>query len=266
MIIIENKHISETPLECINRLRKDNKIPTDIKATYAGRLDPMAEGLMIILTDTDIKNKERYTGLEKEYEFEILEGIHTDSLDILGIIDKYENKKNTRSINEIDILKYIRLLSKTYKQKYPKYSSKTFEGHQLHSLAKQNIYPEIYHNVDIKKIDYISKRNIKKDQLLDIVMGKINKVNGDFRQKETIEKWQEIIKKIDKDKIFTIYKYKIKVSSGFYIRQLIDDIGAHFKTETLTFSIKRISVGKYSLKNMFFYNIINKIFSLIYKQ
>ena len=29
--------------------------------TYAGRLDPMAEGLMIILIDAECKNKENYT-------------------------------------------------------------------------------------------------------------------------------------------------------------------------------------------------------------
>ena len=47
-VIIAYKNIGETPLECLERHRKERSIDKDIPMTYAGRLDPMAEGLMIL--------------------------------------------------------------------------------------------------------------------------------------------------------------------------------------------------------------------------
>ena len=53
------KNIGETPLECLERIRLEYGKPKDIPMTYAGRLDPMAEGLLIILVGDDCKDKEK---------------------------------------------------------------------------------------------------------------------------------------------------------------------------------------------------------------
>ena len=44
-----NKKMSETPLECIQRWKKENPEYVEEKMTYAGRLDPMAEGELLVL-------------------------------------------------------------------------------------------------------------------------------------------------------------------------------------------------------------------------
>jgi len=59
-VILANKKIGETPLELIKRVAF-NKTPV----TYAGRLDPMAEGLMILLIGSEVKEKEKYLNLIK---------------------------------------------------------------------------------------------------------------------------------------------------------------------------------------------------------
>lgn len=69
------KHIGETPLEALERFRREQGIAADVPMTYAGRLDPMAEGLLLILLGEECKNKEKYLGLDKEYEVEVLFGI-----------------------------------------------------------------------------------------------------------------------------------------------------------------------------------------------
>ena len=61
------KELGETPLECLERARLKFDLSPDISMTYVGRLDPAAEGLMIILTEDDIKNKNNYMGLDKIY-------------------------------------------------------------------------------------------------------------------------------------------------------------------------------------------------------
>ena len=84
-VIIAYKNIGETPLECLERHRKERSIDKDIPMTYAGRLDPMAEGLMILLVGEECKNKDKYLGLDKTYEFKILVGFSTDTYVFLSL-------------------------------------------------------------------------------------------------------------------------------------------------------------------------------------
>ena len=51
------KNRGETPLECINRFKKENPEYQKEKMTYAGRLDPLAEGLLLVLVGEECKNK-----------------------------------------------------------------------------------------------------------------------------------------------------------------------------------------------------------------
>src|SRR5690242_6674833 len=80
------KTLGETPLECIQRFKKENPEFEKVNMTYAGRLDPMAEGLLLVLSGELVKEKEKYLDLPKTYIVEVLWGVETDTLDILGIL------------------------------------------------------------------------------------------------------------------------------------------------------------------------------------
>jgi tRNA U55 pseudouridine synthase TruB len=56
-IILINKKEGETPLEALEFFRKKNKQYQDLKMTYAGRLDPMASGLLLLLAGEETKKK-----------------------------------------------------------------------------------------------------------------------------------------------------------------------------------------------------------------
>jgi tRNA pseudouridine55 synthase len=59
------------------------------KICYAGRLDPLAQGQMLILTDDDVKTMEINLKHNKTYQFDLILGISTSSFDIAGdIIDE----------------------------------------------------------------------------------------------------------------------------------------------------------------------------------
>ena len=89
--IISYKNLGETPLACLEKMRLEHGIGAEIPMTYAGRLDPMAEGVMILLVGEECKNKEQYLGLDKTYGFEVLVGFQTDTYDLLGLV-KSENE------------------------------------------------------------------------------------------------------------------------------------------------------------------------------
>lgn len=203
------KNLGETPLQALERYRIEAGIDANIPMTYAGRLDPMAEGDLLILVGDECKEKDKYTGLDKEYEVEFLLGIETDSYDLLGIFQKESQ------VSEIIIEKG------KFIQPYPPFSSKTFSGGKNETKEV-----EIY---DFRKIE---ERTIKNP--LNEIKERISMVKGDFRQKEIIKAWEEYFDSKDRD--FKIVKYSISCSSGTYMRSI-----AH-RNHSLAYSIKRTSI------------------------
>jgi tRNA U55 pseudouridine synthase TruB len=81
---IVNKKIGETMTHVIHRARTQYTIPDTVPCTYAGRLDPLASGKVLILYGDAVHEKEKYLTLEKIYTVQFIIGIETDSYDILG--------------------------------------------------------------------------------------------------------------------------------------------------------------------------------------
>src|SRR5579871_234239 len=80
------KPIGKTPLEVIREFQIQNPEYQNVKLGYAGRLDPMAEGVLLVLVGEENKKRKEYERLKKEYEFTVLFGIETDSYDALGTV------------------------------------------------------------------------------------------------------------------------------------------------------------------------------------
>ncbi len=246
------KEVGETPNETILRFKKDNTEYEDVTMTYAGRLDPMAEGLLLVLSGENLKVKEKFLGLPKTYEFEILWGFETDTLDLLGLVaDQRENslstfpskdtdifllKNSSSSLRRASLVPSREMISTNFPlgkfiQKYPAYSSKPVSGKPLFKWAREGRLSQIEiptHEVEIFESEFISK------------------VSGDFRQEEISAKWQEFFAKTTANN-FVIDKIIVEVSSGFYVRQFVSDLAEKLKVSGVTFSIKRTKVGDYNL-------------------
>ena len=80
-----NKSLGETPLLAIQNYQRSDSALMHMPLTYAGRLDPMASGKLLVLIGEECKKREKYDGLDKEYIFEILLGFSTDTGDVLGL-------------------------------------------------------------------------------------------------------------------------------------------------------------------------------------
>ncbi|MCX6752728.1 MAG: hypothetical protein NTW62_00020 [Candidatus Nomurabacteria bacterium] len=249
--ILLNKKEGETPLEALEFFRAKNKIYKNLPMTYAGRLDPMAEGLMIILTGEECKNKEKYLNFDKEYEFQVLFGFTTDTYDILGKVINIRHGvyfKN-KDILEKEIKKIFKEFLGKRKQKYPIYSSKTVNGQPLFSYARSGENVEIpEREVEIKSLKLIKIQSIKKEKLLRDIEKRINKVKGDFRQKEIIKIWKRNLNSPKTASSFWTASFKVKCSSGTYVRSISNEMGEKLGIPSLAFSIKRTKIGKYSLK------------------
>lgn len=238
------KEIGETPLERIERFVKDNPEYEDRPMTYAGRLDPMAEGVLLILTGPEVHKKQYYNGLTKEYESEFLFGIETDTFDVLG---KVVEVSDDPTVPFKKLLSELPSFEGMQKQKMPPFASEKMNGTALWRLARDGeIGPDDTpeKEIEIQKIEMQKMSEISKDELLKEIERRIKKTKGDFRQKEILMTWEESLR-LAKPETFQILRVRIGCGSGTYVRRIAYDLGKRLGLPALALSIKRTKVGSY---------------------
>lgn len=243
-VIIIDKPIGKTPLEIVDRFKGENPQYKDSTISYAGRLDPMAHGLLLLLIDEENKNREKYLHLGKTYEVEILFGFETDTYDVLG---KVSNVSKVPNVSKTKIEQELKIFIGKREQKYPAYSSKAVNGKPLFWWARNNRLAEIEipkREVEIFSIAFLSSRKIVGNQLLTEVERKIQSLTGNFRQKEIIESWA---KSIDECVNYQIIKIVVHCSSGTYMRTLAHELGKQLGNGAIASDIYRTRVGEYSI-------------------
>jgi len=246
-VIILNKKEGETPLGALECFRTRHKSYNGLPMTYAGRLDPMASGVLLVLVGEEIKNKEKYLKLDKEYEFSVLFGFATDTYDILGKCVKQGLAQDLiLNLLEKNIKNNLKYFKGKLIQKYPMYSSKTVKGKPLFVYARSGENVEIpEREVSVKNLKFLKLRKINAKKLLENIEKRIAKVGGDFRQKEILKIWKDNLK--NKKENYFIADLKIKCSSGTYVRVVANDLGERMQIPAIAFSIKRTKVGRFSL-------------------
>jgi len=247
-----NKPLGKTPLEVLDAWKLKHPQYHKTKMAYAGRLDPMAEGKLLVLVGEECKRREKYLGLDKEYEFEILLGVSSDTHDILGIT------KLDDSVAVIDNLETV--LSKyrgVFNLRYPVFSSKTVDGKTLFLWALENRLSEIQiptKKVEVYELEQISGEIISKDIVLQTVRERISLVTQvtedskqlgrDFRRNEVLERWKENMDVTEQNEFFVL-KLRCVCSSGTYMRTLASEIGKELGGAGLAWSIRRTKIGCY---------------------
>lgn len=237
-VYLVNKKLGQTPLEKIEEIRKSKMIPKNVSMTYAGRLDPGATGKLIILTDKDVLDKEKYTSLSKTYVIKILIGLKTDTGDLLGI----PNENVARKITKTELTETLKKLSGKRSQKYHPYSSKNINGVPLWKMARENKeikLPE--HIVEIKKIQILKKENISYKKIFSKVLEICSKVKGNFRQEIIIDSWKKI-----PSKSYQSFELAVNSSAGAYMRVLAEEIGEEIGEKCTCFSIKRTEIESFT--------------------
>jgi tRNA pseudouridine55 synthase len=230
------KQCGETPLECIQGFAKKTPELKGEKMTYLGRLDPLAEGVLLMASGEDVKRKEEFLGLDKEYSFVSIFGFATDSYDVLGKILRVEKLKE---FSENDVRKVTAVYEGEREQKYPLYSSKRIASPEIIPKNKKiNIYKINFHKLEI----------LNSKELFGRLLMDISRVKGDFRQNEILILWKQYLLNGGNGNHF-MGKFSAHVSSGTYIRSLVNDMGNTLGCGATTLSIKRTRVGNYKIED-----------------
>lgn len=252
--VVIQKSVGETPLMAIHRWKNANPEYKDVLASYAGRLDPMARGKLLLLLGEECKRQKAYTDLDKEYEIEVLLGVGSDTGDALGLV-AYAHKE-TRPEREV-LRAALRAEHGVHVRPYPQFSSKTVNGKPLflHALEgtisriKIPEHEESIYSISVREISRISKEALATRITDFLAMAPKSdepskQLGADFRINEVRASWEKLFTNTEQQ-TFTILSLRVTCGSGTYMRSLAGRIGEALGTQALALSINRTKIGKY---------------------
>jgi tRNA pseudouridine55 synthase len=240
------KNLGETPRERLERLREQKPYYEREVLSYAGRLDPMAEGVMLCLVGQANKRREEYLDLSKEYTVDVLFGFSTDTYDILG---KVINSGDASSITRERIDTALNEFRGKLDQEYPPFSSKPVEGRSLFEWARSGAVGALVmptHSVQVYEIEIESMYKVNEVTLLNFIEASIEKVQGDFRQDEILVHWRRHLN-AKNGRSFKCATIKVSCSSGTYVRSIAHSLGLELGVPALALHILRTRVGDYDI-------------------
>ena len=130
-LIVVNKPKGYTSRDIVNLVCKVLKTKS---VGHIGTLDPLAEGVLVLLTGKYTKLSNILVEHDKEYIASFKLGILTDTLDTEGNVLKEESV----SIDKEKIVEALRYYTKTYSQEVPIYSAVKVNGRKLYDYARNN--------------------------------------------------------------------------------------------------------------------------------
>ncbi len=248
------KKIGETPLECMEAWRATEPELTGVPLAYAGRLDPMATGTLLVLIGDTCKVQEKYHGLDKAYTFEVLFGARSDSGDVLGIV----TESGARTLAPDDLVATLARLTGTINLPYPIFSSRTVLGKPLHTWTIEGRLHEItiptktseVYSLTLDTVHYYTRAEVvkmarEKIDSLPPVTDPRKALGNDFRRPVVRESWQHFSDRGTSSDSFLVATLSCIASSGTYMRSLSEAIATDLGTSGLAFSIHRDKIGTY---------------------
>lgn len=240
-MILLNKPIGLTPYQAIQKFKELNPTYQSSKISPAGRLDPMADGLMLLLVDDENKNQAQHLLLPKTYRTTMLLGVQTDTYDLLGL-----PLNTSDNFNQTKLDQAIKNHQGKITQPYPPYSAVQVEGKPLYYWARTGQLNTIKipsKDRDVYSIEQVNNSKLSNKELRDTWLPKIDLVHGEFRQKAIKAAWQELLKT---PRQYSTVELEIACSSGTYVRGLVDSIAQQASTHAIALSITRTAIGPYS--------------------
>ena len=197
-ILLVDKPKGLTSSRVVERIRRK----FNVKVGHTGTLDPLATGLLVVLTGKFTKTASSFLKLDKAYEVTAVLGIETDTFDSDGTVLRRNDNEVTREELEIVLKEFHGDIWQTP----PPFSAKKMAGQKAYQLARKGV------RVDIppKKVS-IYALELKEFQ-------------------------------------FPYFTFACEVSSGFYVRSLVHDIGEKLGVGATVVEVRRTRVGPYHVE------------------
>ena len=154
-VLLIDKPYNWTSFQLVNKIRWLIKKKFDlkkIKVGHAGTLDPLATGLMIIISGKKTKQIIKYQNLDKTYAGSFILGSTTKSYDLETPVNKIYNVDH---ISSKDLNEVKKKFLGTIKQTPPIFSAIKKDGKRLYEYARNNEKVLINkREIEIRKLDF----------------------------------------------------------------------------------------------------------------
>lgn len=247
------KAVGETPLSALERFRATRPELQGVSIAYAGRLDPMASGALLLLLGDECKRQDQYHSLDKEYEFSTVFGIRSDTGDILGRLQYSAPPTITRAKLRQACRRWRGIIALPY----PHFSSKTVHGKPLHVWTLEDRLDEIEIPVRTSRVydlrpcelrfvtgESLYQRACERIGKLPTVTAPSKALGEDFRRSAVLSDWASFRNAHSED-IYPVATFRCIASSGTYMRSLAERIAHDCATIGLAHHIHRTTIGSY---------------------
>jgi len=218
------------------------------KATHTGTLDPMAEGVLIVLTGEDRFQKSVYSKWPKVYRFSLLWGLQTDTDDSLGIIMQTQTPTDiTPVLHSVTV--NIPTFQGNQLQKVHPFSARRWKGSSSFEYARRQEKIPIHqraitiNHLEMQKTMTLSQAEVHREwnRRLDLMS------QGDWRQEEIKASWSQVWGKIPE--LLWLTFFEVHCSHGTYVRQLARDLSSQSNTPAIVWNLQRTQNGIYKTKD-----------------
>jgi len=152
MIVFADKPTWITSFDVVHKVKKYFWYK---KVGHCGTLDPLATGLMVLVTDEDTKKAEEYQWLGKSYEAVIDFSVKTDTWDI-DYHAYIEEVEEHFAGNREEIKKQLDRLVPSYILPIPSFSAKKVAGKRLYKSARAWKEIKVDREMNVYKYEIIS--------------------------------------------------------------------------------------------------------------
>ena len=172
-----------------------------VKVGHTGTLDPLATGLLIVLTGKRTKQAGAFLHMDKTYTVEGILGVTTTTYDVAGETVKACDARVSRD----EVERVLGEFTGEIRQTPPAFSAKKLKGKKAYELARKGV------DVDIPPVN--------------VTVYSLRLLSFDYPN----------------------FKLECDVSSGFYVRSLVHDIGERLGVGATVIEVRRLKVGSYSV-------------------
>ena len=253
----------------ISSFKAINQIKWNIGASkigHAGTLDPMAEGLMVVMVNSATKFSEDLMKKDKEYYVEMELGYETDTYDAEG--KKTKIYDGIIEYDEQNVRDVINSFVGIQDQIPPMYSALKVNGRKMYEMAREGIEIERKpRRVEIYSIRDITIKGKRITFYVEVSSGTyIRSLVRDIGEKLSFfATMTKLIRtKIDKFSLKDAYLFE-EIEKKETKEELLMDIQNIFDYERIVVSndeLLKLSNGMTVLLNLFEYTMINKIDSV----
>ncbi len=243
-MFVLDKPVGPTAAQALAALRSSDPSLVGVKLGHAGRLDPMAEGLLTVLVGDETRDVHAQRAQSKTYEVDVLFGVATDSFDELGLVTALVPTAIDDAVIERACARFVG----PYVQRYPPFSQARVGGRSLIALSRAGVAVERpTAERELHELVLVGVVSVEGAAVSERARRRVALVRGDFRQEAIAHRWVAAMAEHRASR-FTVASLRVHCSAGTYMRALADDLGAALGVPAIAARIRRTRAGDLTLE------------------